>query len=68
MNEQANRRAIDALNAINNYPPDHKRTWKDGDPEDFHGQADEILLALVDPNVRRAYEALIERCSWWAFA
>jgi len=36
------------------------------DPEVAHHQADGLLLQLVHPEVRAAYERLIDRCSWWA--
>jgi hypothetical protein len=40
----------------------------DDDPEMAHYDADVILLDCVDPTVRAAYEALVNRCSWWACA
>ena len=36
-----------------------------GDPERAHGEADGILLAVVGPEVRAAYERLTERAPWW---
>jgi hypothetical protein len=59
---------VAALDAINNPEPGHKRTWQDGDPEDFHSEADEILLAYVPVEVADAYRRLQERCAWWACA
>lgn len=38
------------------------------DPEAAHAAADRILLGLVDPVVKAAYERLVERTSWWAFS
>lgn len=38
------------------------------DPEGAHAEADEILLAAVDPSVKAAYERVVSRCSWWASA
>lgn len=34
-------------------------------PNVAHDQADEILLASVKPEVRAAYERLVDRCAWW---
>lgn len=39
-----------------------------GDPEGAHSDADDVLLALVDPEVAEAYERLVGRCRWWACA
>ncbi len=49
--------AITRLNSI-----DH------GDPEEAHSEADEIILSLVSIEVAAAYQALVERCAWWATA
>lgn len=35
------------------------------DPEGAHAEADDILLAVVDPAVRDAYERLVKRAGWW---
>jgi hypothetical protein len=49
--------AVERLNAI-----------EGGDPEGAHGEADQVLLALVPAEVREAYRALVARCEWWAAA
>lgn len=49
--------AVAALDAINGH-----------DPEGAHGEADEVLLAVVPAEVREAYERLAARCGWWATA
>lgn len=54
MDAQAAVMALDAIDA--------------DDPEGAHGCADEILLALVEPEVRDAYRRLVERSAWWATA
>jgi hypothetical protein len=38
------------------------------DPERAHGEADEILLALVGPDVAAAYGEVQIRTRWWATA
>ena len=38
------------------------------DPEMAHVRADKILLELVDPAVKAAYERVMSRCPWWACA
>ena len=38
------------------------------DPERDHSDADDLLLSLVSPAVRNAYEALVQRAGWWATA
>lgn len=38
------------------------------DPEAAHGNADEILLANIDPLIADAYRRLIARCAWWVSA
>ena len=38
------------------------------DPESAHAKADDILLALVPPDVREAYHELWDRCDWWVTA
>jgi hypothetical protein len=61
--------AVAALNAINTHPADHIPSWHDdGDHETHHIDADLVLLRTVPSEVRDAYEALIERCEWWAHA
>jgi hypothetical protein len=39
-----------------------------GDPESIHGMADKILLEYVAEDVRAAYQAVVDSCSWWATA
>lgn len=39
-----------------------------GDPEGAHSSADDILLSLVGPEVKAAYERVVQRCDWWAYA
>ena len=46
-------RAIADLDNINAVDPD------------AHEHADTIVLALLAPEVRAAYERTVERCSWW---
>jgi hypothetical protein len=50
------RAVIEALNKISS------------DPETAHGEADELILSIAHPDVRAAYERLVQRCPWWAFA
>jgi hypothetical protein len=38
------------------------------DPEADHGDADQVLLAVVPPEVAAAYERLVDRAAWWATA
>ncbi len=38
------------------------------DPVRAHSEADEVLLSVVPPDVREAYDRLAGRCSWWASA
>lgn len=38
------------------------------DPEGAHVRADEILVKLVGNEVADAYNAVAERCAWWAYA
>ena len=38
------------------------------DPEVDHADADEILLKVVHPDIRAAYERLVHRAAWWATA
>lgn len=38
------------------------------DPEEAHSNADDILLANVDPIIAAAYRRLVDRCRWWATA
>lgn len=39
-----------------------------GDPEGDHAEADDILLEVVPEEIRKAYEQLVARAKWWAFA
>lgn len=43
-----------------------------GDCEHAHGQADAALLLYFKtngmPDVEQAYDALVDRCKWWACA
>lgn len=39
-----------------------------GDPESAHDEADDVLLALVPPEVAEAYRRLVGRSPWWATA
>lgn len=39
-----------------------------GDPEVAHGLADVVLLDLVHPEVRAAYQRLVDAAPWWATA
>ena len=50
-------KAIAALDAID-----------ESDCEMAHSQADDILRAMVPPEVEDAYERVIARCRWWACA
>jgi hypothetical protein len=54
----------EAVAALNNLG--HGRS--EGDPEDFHSDADAILLQVVPPEVALAYYDLVERSAWWACA
>ena len=38
------------------------------DPEAAHANADDILVANVDPIIADAYRRLVARCLWWASA
>lgn len=38
------------------------------DPEAAHGNADDILLANIHPEIAAAYIRLVERADWWAGA
>jgi hypothetical protein len=38
------------------------------DPEGAHSEVDNILLALVDPDVAAAAKRVTSRCRWWACA
>lgn len=49
--------AVEALDAISGT-----------DPEKHHGEADDVLLEVVHPEVRAAYERLMDRAGWWATA
>ena len=48
---------IVALDAITN-----------SDPEQAHGAADSLILSVVHPEVKAAYDRLVKRCGWWATA
>lgn len=53
-NAQAAVAALDAIDA--------------SDPESAHGEAEDILLALVPDSVREAYKRVVDRSEWWASA
>lgn len=38
------------------------------DPEGMHVEADEIILGLVPPEVREAYERVVDRAGDWWYA
>jgi len=38
------------------------------DAEAAHGDADEILLEAVPQKIREAYERVVTRAPWWAYA
>lgn len=40
----------------------------DSDPEQWHEEADRVLLAMVPEPVAAAYRRLVERSPWWATA
>lgn len=42
-------------------------TYSD-DPEVAHGEADDVLRAVVPAEVRAAYERVLSACTWWACA
>lgn len=50
-------RAIAALDAI-----------EPGDEEMMHYQADRIIRETLPIEVRHAYERVMERANWWAYA
>jgi len=50
--------AIAALDAID----------PSGDPEAAHGEAEAVLLAVLGPEGKAAYDRLVDRASWWASA
>ena len=56
--------AVTALNALAQEP----NKWGDTDPEVDHIRADEVLLAIVPTEVVEAYNAVVDRSGWWAFA
>lgn len=60
MGFDANRDAIDRLDAIAAAMSD--------DPEIAHSEADAVLLSVVDPAVKAAYERVVAACRWWATA
>lgn len=39
-----------------------------GDVEHAHGEADDLLLSALPPEVGDAYKRLMDRCAWWATA
>ena len=39
-----------------------------GDPEAAHADADSVLLAMVDPEIKAAYMDVVKACNWWAYA
>lgn len=39
-----------------------------GEPEADHGEADDVLLAVVPSDVAAAYRRVVERSAWWACA
>jgi hypothetical protein len=39
-----------------------------GDPEAAHDEAERIMLAALGPEVKAAYDRLVERAPWWASA
>ena len=49
--------AVNLLNAI-----------RGNEPESDHSRADDILLECVHPEIRKAYEKLVDRAKWWATA
>jgi hypothetical protein len=49
-----------AVEDLNKIPAD--------DPVVAHSTADDILLSLVSEEVRLAYQAVVDRCDWWANA
>lgn len=52
--------AVAELDAMD--PPQEGSDWV------YHSDADEILLALVPPEVADAYQRLQDRCLYWVFA
>ncbi len=57
MNRLTKKQAVEALDAISGV-----------DPEEAHWKADEILLMVVTPEIREAYERVIERAGAWWYA
>lgn len=57
---EMNDQDIEAVQALDDMPA--------GDAEGAHGMADDILLSLVHPEVRAAYERVKDRAPWWAAA
>lgn len=39
-----------------------------GDPERAHAEAEQILVAALGPEVKAAYDRLVDRAPWWASA
>ena len=39
-----------------------------GDSEAAHSEADELLLEAVPTEVAQAYQRVIDRQAWWAYA
>lgn len=58
--------AIAALDAI--VERQQASEHPNADAEIGHGEADAILLAVVSPEVRAAYERVVEAMPWWACA
>lgn len=61
MNRLTKKQATEALDAI-------QPGTKNVDPEIAHWEADKILLAVVTPEIREAYERVIERAGAWWYA
>lgn len=55
-----------AIAALDSIDPDDEEQYEG--PRWVHEDADDILLATVDPEVAAAYRRVVERCRWWAFA
>lgn len=52
--------AVKALDAI--------ASGMSGDPEVAHSKADDVLLAIAEPEVAAAYQRVVDACKWWATA
>jgi hypothetical protein len=57
MTKKQIKEAVDKLDAISVYPPD-----------EAHATADKLLLEVVPVEVKKAYERVMKRCGWWAYA